>query len=115
MAKLTQHYYQLVSISFTRRYLTGDPAVARNNDGRLEVFVIGVNGNALLNKWQNTASTTTSWSAYQSLGGNIKSNPAVIANQDARLEVFAVAADTRFGIDGKTHPALLPIGQHIIH
>ena len=44
----------------------------------------------MYHRWQNTTSTTTGWSAYQSLGGNIKSNPAVIANQDARLEVFAV-------------------------
>jgi predicted Zn-dependent protease len=35
------------------------------------------------------------WSAFQSLGGNIKSNPAVAVNSDGRLQVFAVAADNQ--------------------
>ena len=95
----------------------GDPAVARNNDGILEVFVIGANGNALFNKWQNTAGTTTnSWSAFQSLGGNIKSSPAVAVNSDGRLEVFAVSASNELYITyGRTHQALQPAGQHISH
>ena len=32
--------------------ITGNPAVTRNSDGRLEVFVVGANGNALYHKWQ---------------------------------------------------------------
>ena len=76
--------------------IKGDPAVARNNDGRLDVFVIGANGNALYHKWQNTVGTTTnSWSAYQSLGGNIKSDPDVAVNSGGRLEVFVVSANNQ--------------------
>ena len=48
--------------------------------------------NSLYHKWQTTAGGNT-WSAWTSLGGNIKSNPAVEVNSDGRLQVFVVAAD----------------------
>jgi len=73
--------------------LTGDPAVARNSDGRLEVFVIGANGNALYHKWQNSPGTTTSWSAYHSLGGSLTGSPAAAINNDNRLGVFVIGAN----------------------
>ena len=65
----------------------GDPAVARNSDGRLEVFVIGAD-HALYHNFQQTAGSTTSWSGFTKLGGYVISNPAVGQNSDGRLEVF---------------------------
>jgi peptide methionine sulfoxide reductase MsrB len=70
--------------------ITGNPAVAQNADGRLEIFAIALDGN-LGHIWQNAASTTTNWSAWQDLGPAITSNPAVARNTDGSLEVFAVA------------------------
>jgi hypothetical protein len=72
--------------------LLGDPAVARNSDGRLEVFVIGSN-HALYHKYQLAAGSTNSWSGYTSLGGYIISNPVTGQNSDGRLEVFVIGSD----------------------
>jgi hypothetical protein len=71
-----------------------ESAVARNSDGRLEVFVIG-SGNWLYHKSQTSAGTN-SWSSWVSLGGNVRANsdPAVIANEDGRLEAFVVDGPT---------------------
>jgi len=46
--------------------LTSDPAVGRNADGRLEVFVTGTDG-ALWRKWQVTPNG--SWSGWALLQG----------------------------------------------
>ncbi|MCW7549016.1 hypothetical protein OO184_13995, partial [Photorhabdus sp. APURE] len=70
--------------------VTNKPAVSRNLDGRLEVFVRGAD-NALWHIWQ-TASNSD-WSNWQSLGNTITSDPAVYANADGRLEVFARGTD----------------------
>ena len=47
----------------------------------------------MYHRWQNTVSSSQSWSAYQSLGGNIGSKAAAALNSDGRLEVFVIAAD----------------------
>ena len=75
--------------------LKGNPTVAINSDGRLEVFAVSAINNQLYHRWQTTAGSTTAWSAWTSLGGNIKSDPAVAVNSDGRLEVFAVSADNQ--------------------
>jgi Domain of Unknown Function (DUF1080)/F5/8 type C domain/Bacterial Ig domain len=72
--------------------LLGDPAVARNSDGRLEVFVIGTN-HALYHKSQIVASGGSGWTGYSTLGGNIISNPVVARNSDGRLEVFVIGTN----------------------
>jgi hypothetical protein len=72
--------------------LLGDPAVARNSDGRLEVFVIGAD-HALYHKSQILAGGSSGWTSYSTLGVNIISNPAVARNSDGRLEVFVIGAD----------------------
>jgi hypothetical protein len=72
--------------------LLGDPAVARNSDGRLEVFVIGAD-HALYHKSQILAGGGSGWTGYSTLGGNIISNPVVAQNSDGRLEVFVIGAD----------------------
>ena len=61
------------------------PAAARNADGRLEVFVRGID-NALWHRSQ-TAAGSSVWSSWTSLGGILTSDPVVAQNADGRLEV----------------------------
>lgn len=71
------------------------PAVARNSDGRLELFVIGAN-HGVWHKWQTSPSSSNSWTTdFVSLSGQIRANsdPAVIANTDGRLELFVIGID----------------------
>ncbi|WP_181150204.1 hypothetical protein [Photorhabdus hindustanensis] len=70
--------------------VTNKPAVSRNLDGRLEVFVRGAD-KALWHIWQTAPNS--GWSGWQSLGHTITSNPAVYINADGRLEVFARSTD----------------------
>ena len=61
------------------------PTVARNSDGRLQVFVVGTN-NQLQYRAKQTGSST--WSpAWTSLGGGLRANtdPIGIANNDGTL------------------------------
>src|SRR5579871_542876 len=66
------------------------PAVARNSDGRLEVFARGTD-NSLRHVWQN--SPEGGWSDWASLGGSLTSELAAAANSDGRLELFARSTD----------------------
>ena len=69
------------------------PAVARNSDGRLEVFVVGTN-NALYHKWQTAAGSST-WSSWESLNvvsTGIANSPALAINSDGRLEAFVIGS-----------------------
>jgi len=67
------------------------PAVARNNDGGLQVFVVGTN-NQLYYKTQTSAGSGTWSSSWTSLGGTLRENtdPAVVPNSDGRLEAFVM-------------------------
>jgi predicted Zn-dependent protease len=72
------------------------PAVARNSDGRLQVFVVGTN-NQLYYKTQSSTNTN-SWSpAWTSLGGGLRdsTNPVIIANSDGRLQAFIVGTNNQ--------------------
>jgi hypothetical protein len=71
--------------------MLGDAAVARNSDGRLEVFVVGAD-HALYHKSQISVGGN-SWTDWQYLGGFIVSDPTVLANSDGRLEVFVIASN----------------------
>ena len=78
-------------------YISPDPSLGQNQDGRLEVFAIGndvFSGSNVTHDWQNAAGTTN-WSGFNSLGtpppGQV--SPQVTENQDGRLEVFGVAPD----------------------
>jgi VCBS repeat protein len=65
-------------------------AVARNADGRLEVFTVR-SDHTLWHIWQ--IAPNSGWSQWEALGGlSIVSEPVAITNADGRLEVFAVAA-----------------------
>lgn len=74
------------------RGLAGDfrPAVATNQDGRLEVFVVG-NDRALWHVYQARPGRAP-WSAWASLGGQV-AFPLAARHLDGRLEVFVVWRD----------------------
>jgi surface antigen len=64
-------------------------ALARNADGRLEVFAVQASG-AAMHAWQITAGGA--WTGWAPFGGTFASITAE-ANADGRLEAFAAAAD----------------------
>jgi hypothetical protein len=69
----------------------GAPFVARNADGRLEVFALGTDGQ-IYHMWQLVPNG--SWSGWGALAGAaLASAPAVGTNADGRLELVAVAGD----------------------
>ena len=70
----------------------GDPAVASNADGRLEVFLRG-NDTDLYHLWQTEPNN--GWSApWAGMGGQWHRDPVVARNADGRLEVFIIGDDT---------------------
>jgi surface antigen len=64
-------------------------ALARNADGRLEVFAVQASG-AAMHAWQISAGGA--WTAWAPFGGTFTTITAE-ANADGRLEVFAATAD----------------------
>jgi hypothetical protein len=70
---------------------TSRPVAGRNEDGRLEVFIRGINpAYPLHHVWQLTGG---GWSHTNNLGGTVTSNIAVSNNLDGRLEVFVRGTD----------------------
>ena len=69
----------------------GNPAVAQDADGKLRVFMHGLNDNILYEKIQIAPNSNT-YSDWMPLGGNLKPSldHAVAKNTDGRLELFAV-------------------------
>jgi len=93
-AHARQPKYTVKPIPTTAAAATGP--LARNRDGRLELFAIGLDSE-LKHIWQ-WPTPTSGWSALASLGGSFPAKPiSVIANEDGRLEVFLA------GNDGQTH------------
>jgi hypothetical protein len=70
----------------------GQIAVGRNQDGRLEAFVVGPD-NRVYQSWQITPGGN--WSNWQQLSGGIAKSVTVARNQDGRLSVFAIGTDNR--------------------
>lgn len=75
--------------------LADRPALARNADGRLNLFMRGTDG-ALYQQWE-TAVGTMNWSGWVSMGepspGGLVDHPAVAPSADRRLELFITGAD----------------------
>jgi hypothetical protein len=75
--------------------LNGSPIVARNADGRLQVFISSVDGS--LYSIIQTAPSSSTWAAWVSLGKpastTLTDSAVVASNADGRLEVFAQADD----------------------
>jgi hypothetical protein len=69
------------------------PAVIKNSDGRLAVFIVNSN-NAVYYNHQSTVGSNT-WSEWTYLGGNVRagSEIAVAKNSDNRLAVFIINGD----------------------
>ena len=80
----------------------GTPTVARNADGRLQLFFHGAD-HALWTIAQ--AAPNGGWLSAQSLGGVIIGDPAVGVNADGRLEAFALGADYSLWHIWQTAPA----------
>ncbi|MGB7635684.1 MAG: discoidin domain-containing protein, partial [Nitrososphaeraceae archaeon] len=81
------------------------PAVARNSDGMLQVFVVGTN-NQLQFRAQTTAGSSTWSSAWTSLGGGLRANtdPIGIANNDGKLQVFVVGTNNQLYYKTQSSP-----------
>ncbi len=81
------------------------PAVARNSDGKLQVFVVGTN-NQLQFRAQTTAGSSTWSSAWTSLGGGLRAStdPIGIANNDGKLQVFVVGANNQLYYKTQSSP-----------
>ncbi|MGZ4726728.1 MAG: hypothetical protein ACXWB2_03325 [Acidimicrobiales bacterium] len=69
--------------------LAGSLAVARNQDGRAEVYGLDAGGTV----WHSWQLTGGDWSGLAQLGGHSLTALATAANQDGRIEVFAVGGD----------------------
>jgi hypothetical protein len=82
------------------------PDVARNSDGRLQVFVVGTN-NALYYKTQTAAGSSTWSTSWTSLGGGLRAStdPTVIANDDGRLQAFVVGTNNAIYYKWQTSPS----------
>jgi hypothetical protein len=75
--------------------LSGPPMVARNRDGRLEVFAKASDG-AIWHRWQQAAGAGP-WAAWSSLGtieGSGELSVGVGAHADGQLALFAVRTDS---------------------
>jgi hypothetical protein len=87
-------------------------AVARNQDGRLELFFIDSKNN-LNHIWElavpntNDPSTWNSWSGVASFARTAKALTAGV-NDDGRLEMFYTGTDKTLYHDWQTTPATLP-------
>lgn len=79
--QIGNHFQDGVARGHGRQWL------ARNRDGRLEAFALGVDGST----WHTLQSAPNSgWTAWQAMGGVQASDAAVAMNQDGRLEAFAL-------------------------
>ena len=79
----------------------GKIAVARNTDGRLQIFVRG-GDNGLWTIAQ--AAPDNGWSSWVSLGGVLGGDPVVGLNSDGRLQVFALGSDNSLWTIPQTTP-----------
>lgn len=66
--------------------------VARNQDGRLEIFVRWTD-NAAWHKWQTNLGGV--WAGWAPLGAGTDQDVAVGSNRDGRLEVFIINVAAR--------------------
>jgi hypothetical protein len=71
---------------------TSAPAVGKNANGTLEVFVRNPTDGSLSHDWQTSAGGA--WAGWDGLGGGLTSAPQVAANLDGRLEVFVRGTDS---------------------
>lgn len=68
-----------------------NPAVARNADGRLEIFALSPDGQQISHRWQTAPNGP--WSTWTQFGGPAGAVPTVGQNADGRLVVFMLGPD----------------------
>jgi hypothetical protein len=80
----------------------GNLSVARNPDGRLELFLRGAD-NKVYHRWQQGAggALTPTWA---SMGGSFAGSPVAAPNQNGRLEVFVLGRDRSVHHDWQLAP-----------
>jgi hypothetical protein len=84
--------------------LNNAPAVEANSDGRLEVFVTGLD-NSIFHIWQ-TSPGGNAWSPFHGLGGwTATTQLAVGRNTDGTLQVFYRASDNTLYFIRQSHSA----------
>ena len=89
-------------------WILPQPSVARNKDGRLEVFAIGkdfFSGENVTHNFQVPPSGTT-WVGFSSLGNPPPGviSPLAGSNQDSRLEIFGIGTDKALWHNFQTTP-----------
>ncbi len=67
-------------------------AVAKSQDGRIEVFAVNAADGSLLHRWEQQRGGSDQWSSWATMGESTGPYPAALANEDGNLEVFAVDA-----------------------
>jgi hypothetical protein len=77
------------------QHAPGGLVVARNIDGRLELFTVASDG-AVWHSWQRSTGGWQAWETLDSQAGGFN-EVAVGANADGRLVVFAIAASSASG------------------
>lgn len=83
---------------------TGNPAVGKNRDGRLEVFARGKDGK-MYHMWQKTPNGPAWEASWHTMGGaGLKSDPAVGYHSNKTLEVFCWGGDDRLWHRRQTTP-----------
>ena len=70
--------------------------MARNADGRHEVFAVGPES-VLVHVWQHHRLGYSGWAEWDYFPVSISSAPAVAQNADGRLEVFAAGPEGLLG------------------
>ena len=73
-------------------YLDQPLNVARNADGRVEVFGRG-SGKVLMHIWQKSPNGSTGWSSWQSLGGGLESGPFLSYRTGGAIRVDIIGLD----------------------
>ena len=86
--------------------LTGSPMLAASADGRLELMVVGNDGQ-LWHQWQTAPSN--GWSGWASHGRppgvNLTGSPMLAASADGRLELLVVGNDGQLWHQWQTAPS----------
>jgi hypothetical protein len=93
-------------VAVPRRELAADDHIAEgsNADGRIEVFLIGQNGQFYTDTQQAINGST--WSGWQSFGGDwpVGDSIAEGANADGRMEVFLIGRNGQLYTDTQQVP-----------
>lgn len=91
-----------ISVRRRRGGAAGSPAVGRNLDGRLEVFIRAGDGR-IFHRWQQ-APGGPMVATWASMDGSFAADPVVGVDQNGRLEVFAVGTDAQIRHDWQLAP-----------